>query len=164
MDIIFNCTSCQQELAVDAAGAGSEIECPTCGTSVLVPAATPENTQSTSMPASSDEPARDPKLPPKVEKHFAVPQHTAGEVLIKKPKPTLEIAAKDTDRKIRVKTIRHSDCVEVGKDKFDETVTEFLQKIGQEHIISITPISYSYTDLATRAAMQDFAVMVVFKG
>lgn len=162
MDIIFNCSNCQQELAVDAAGAGSEIECPTCNTSVVVPDATPENTQSTISPPPDGE--RDPKLPPKVEKHFAVPQRSTGDVLIKKPKPSLEVAAKDSDKKLRVKTIRHSDCVEVGKDKFDEMVSEFLQKIGQEHIVSITPISYSHTDLATRQLMQDFAVMIIFKG
>lgn len=159
MDIIFNCSNCQQELAVDAAGSGSEIECPTCGTSVVVPEATVENTQTSVTPTVPEG-----STAPKVTKHFAVPQHTAGDVLIKKPKPTLEVAAKEADKKIRVKTIRHSDCVEVGKDRFDDMVSEFLQKIGHENIISITPISYSHTDLATRALMQDFAVMIVFKG
>jgi len=31
MEIIFNCPHCDQELAVDSEGAGSEIKCPTCG-------------------------------------------------------------------------------------------------------------------------------------
>ena len=28
MDIVFNCPNCDQELAVDSTGAGSNIECP----------------------------------------------------------------------------------------------------------------------------------------
>jgi DNA-directed RNA polymerase subunit RPC12/RpoP len=160
MDIIFNCSNCDQELAVDADGAGSEINCPTCGTSVKVPEATQENTQASSNP---DEPAA-PNAPQKVEKHFVVPQRSSGDSLIKKPKPTLEVAAKDQDKQVRIKTIKHSDCVEVGKDRFDDVVSELLQKIGAENIISISPISYSHTDLATRQLVQDFAVLVVFKG
>jgi hypothetical protein len=159
MDIIFNCTNCEQELAVDADGAGSEINCPTCGTTLTVPEATPENTQAG---AASDQAGE--STPQRVQKHFVVPQRTAGDVLIKKPKPTLEVASKDSDKKVRIKTIKHSDCVEVGKDRFDDIVSELLQKIGSENIVSITPISYSHTDLATRQLVQDFAVMVVFKG
>ena len=162
MDIIFNCTNCEQELAVDADGAGSEINCPTCNTTLVVPEATAENTQASSSPGGEETGAAE--NPQRIAKQFVVPQRKEGEVLIKKPKPTLEVAAKDADKKVRIKTIRHSDCVEVGKDKFDETVSEFLQKIGHEHIISITPISYSHTDLATRQLVQDFAVMIVFKG
>lgn len=141
---------------MDAAGAGNEIECPTCGASLVIPDATPNNL-SVINPISVSAGA-------KMDKHFSVPQRTAGDVLIKKPKPTLEVAAKDTDKKIRVKTIRHGDCVEVGKDKFDDVVTEFLQKIGQENIISLTPINYSHTDAAGRQLVDDFGVMIVFKG
>lgn len=161
MDIIFNCTNCEQELAVDASGAGSELNCPTCGTTLVVPEATPENTQASAT--TTEEDSSSSAAVPK-SRQFVVPQRTSGDVLIKKPKPTLEVAAKDSDKKIRIKTIRHSDCVEVGKDRFDEVVSENLQKIGQENIISITPISYSHTDLATRQLVQDFAVMIVFKG
>ncbi len=157
MDIVFKCTNCDQELAVDSAGAGTEIECPTCNKTLVVPEATPQNLQTINPIAAS--------AAAKVEKHFTVPVHDKPtEVLIQKAKPSLEVAAKDSDRRIRVKTIRHSDCMEVGKDRFDEVVSEFLQKIGQDNIISITPISYSHVDLATRQLLQDFAVMVVFKG
>ncbi|MGI8967301.1 MAG: hypothetical protein ACR2H1_14620, partial [Limisphaerales bacterium] len=75
-----------------------------------------------------------------------------------------EIAAQESDKRIRIKTIRHGDCVEVGRDRFDEIVSEFLVKIGQTNIVSITPITYSHIDLATRQAMADFGVMIVFKG
>jgi hypothetical protein len=156
MDIIFKCTSCDQELAVDASGVGSEIECPTCKNTVVVPEATPQNIQSLN-PISTSAAAKE-------DKHFSVPQRSAVEVLIKKPTPSLEVAAKDTDKKIRVRTIKHSDCVEVGKDRFDDVVSEALQKVGHENIISITPVSYSHPDITGRAVLQDYAVMIVFKG
>ena len=159
MDIIFKCTSCGQELEVDAAGAGSEINCPTCNTVLTIPDATPDNA---SIPTPVGK-ASAPSAPQKVEKHFAVPQRKAPDVLIKKPNVPLEVAAKESDRKIRVKTIRHGDCIEVGKDKFDETITEFLQKVGYENVISITPVNYSHTDAAGRNLVQDYGVMIVFK-
>ena len=37
MDVIFNCPKCEQELAVDSSGAGTEIECPSCGESIVIP-------------------------------------------------------------------------------------------------------------------------------
>ena len=49
----------------------------------------------------------------------------------------LEVAAKASDRKLRIKSIRHIDCVEVGHDRFDEVVTDFLGKIGEVNIVSI---------------------------
>src|SRR5438045_3146375 len=118
MDIVFKCTNkqCEQELAVDAAGAGSEIECPTCGEVILVPEATPQNGQGQANvanlpPPTSPTPPRAPSKPiqPAKGKHFAVPMHSGPvEGLIKKPKPTLEVAAKESDKEIRLKTIRHS--------------------------------------------------------
>jgi len=186
MDIVFYCTnkSCGQELAVDESGAGSEIECPTCGEVLVVPAPTPENTVDATITPIPTEPAPAPKpeLPatkpggaakgasgkiviPKKEKSFSVPVHSGpGEVLIKKSKPTLEVAAKESDRKVRLKTIRHSECQEVGKDKYDETVTDFLQKIGLDNIVGVHPISYSHFDVTTRQVLSDFGLMIIFKG
>ena len=41
MDINFKCRHCEQDLSVDAAGAGSEIQCPACGETIMIPSATP---------------------------------------------------------------------------------------------------------------------------
>ena len=80
----------------------------------------------------------------KVEMHLRVPVHnTPTESLIEKPLPPLEVAAKETDKKIRVKTIKHTDCIEVGHDKFDEVVSNFLGKIGESNVINITPLNYT---------------------
>ena len=156
MDIVFKCTNCDQELAVDMEGAGSEIECPTCNTKLVVPEPTPQNLQVINPIANT--------AGAKMEKHFKVPQRKTADVLITKPKPTLEVAAKESDKKIRVKTIKHGECQEVGKDRFDEIATEFLQKIGQENIIALHPFTYSHSDAAGTKVIDDFGLMIVFKG
>ncbi|HAV64925.1 MAG TPA: hypothetical protein DCY13_21460, partial [Verrucomicrobiales bacterium] len=81
-----------------------------------------------------------------------------------KPNKPLEVAAKDTEKRMRVKTIRHTDCMEVGHDRYDEIVSEFLQKIGRENIISISPINYTHMDLGTRQLMTEYGVSIVYNG
>jgi hypothetical protein len=100
----------------------------------------------------------------KVEMHLRVPSNKAPEVLIAKPLAPVEVAAKESDRKMRVKTIKHTDCVEVGHDKFDEVVTNFLVRIGETNIISITTLSYTHLDIGSQKLMTDFGVMIVYRG
>jgi DNA-directed RNA polymerase subunit RPC12/RpoP len=168
MDIIFNCPKCEQELAVDSSGAGTEINCPSCSEKILIP--------QTAAPPGFVPPSRthDPAHPvstmassaaAKVEMHLKVPVHDKpAESLIEKPLVPLEVAAKESDRKMKVKTIRHTDCIEVGKDRYDEIVSEFLQKVGRDNIISISPINYTHMDLGTRALMTEFGVTIIYIG
>jgi hypothetical protein len=93
-----------------------------------------------------------------------VPVRKTSESLIAKPLVPLEVAAKNTDKKMRVKTIRHTDCVEVGHDRFDEFVTNFLQKIGESNVVSLTPLMYTHADIGTQKILSDYAVMIVYRG
>lgn len=100
----------------------------------------------------------------KIKKNLRVPVTAKpGEKLIAKSAVPLEVAAKASDRKLRIKCIRHIDCVEVGHDRFDEVVTDFLGKIGEVNIVSIHPINYSYLELGSQKELTDFGVMIVFK-
>ena len=86
------------------------------------------------------------------------------EPLIQKALPSLKAqAASDGKKRLCVKTLRHSDCKEVGKDRFDETVTDFLNGIGEENIISITPINYSYVEMGTQKLITDFGMAIVYR-
>jgi DNA-directed RNA polymerase subunit RPC12/RpoP len=165
MDVIFKCRHCGQELEVDASGAGTEIECPSCRGKIVIPEA---EAQGEGAPGAPPEPriidAMASSAARKEEKHFSVPVHDEPtESLITKPLAPLDVAAKEAI-KLRVKTIRHSDCVEVGKDHFDEVVTKFLEKIGETHLVSITPITYMHQDLASRAWIDDYGVLLVYRG
>jgi len=158
MDISFKCPACEQALEVDASGAGSNIECPNCGSSIMVPSPEPSLVVAAGAPP--------PVEPPKEEKHFSVPvhEHAPPQQLIQKPNRPLDIVAKEGDKTMRIKTFKRTDCVEVGKDHFDEQVSAFLEKVGQSNIVSINPINYSFEELATRKILTDYGVMIVFKG
>lgn len=171
MDLIFNCPKCGQELEVDASGAGQEISCPSCAEAILIPvegrsaggeAAEPKSAwapegQHASTIASS--------AAAKVKMNLKVPVHDApAEKLIAKPLAPLEVAAKESDRKLRAKTIRHIDCVEVGHDRFDETVTNFLTKVGEANVVSVTPLNYSHIDISSQKLLADYGVLIMYRG
>lgn len=158
MDIVFKCPHCQTELEVEADAAGEIIPCPACNREIRIPA----SSGSTPPPPP---PPRPPATPAAGEKKFAVPvSNKPVEPLIQKALPSLEAQSKlDGKKIIRLKTIRHSDCREVGRDNFDAVVTEFLNKIGEENIVSITPINYSYVEMGTQKLITDFGLAVIYR-
>lgn len=173
MDVIFNCPKCEQELAVDSIGAGTEIQCPSCGETIVIPE--PETVVPRggipTLPTDPNARVEGHPVNPistsaaaRVSLHLRVPTNKAAESLIAKPLAPLEVAAKESDKKIRTKTIRHTDCIEVGHDKFDEVVTNFLSKVGETNIISINPINYSYLDIGTQKLLTEYGVLVVYRG
>jgi ribosomal protein S27E len=155
-DLVFKCPNCEQDLAVDSSGAGSEITCPACGQSIVIP-------HPDSLPESVVNPIKS-SAEARVVRHFKVPQHSAeAGGLIEKPLAPLEVVAKEAS-KLRVKTFKRSDCVEVGKDHFDDHVSRFLEQVGEGSIIGIHPITYTHQDLASRDWITDFGVLIVYKG
>ena len=171
MDIVFNCPHCEQEMAVDNSGAGSEIQCPSCGEKILIPAAaTPP------APESAPEGAADvshqsaghsiaSSAAAKIEMHLKVPvRDKPGEVLIAKPKPPLEAVARGASKKVRVRTIRHSNCVEAGHDKFDERATEFLNEVGEANLVGIHMVGYTHFDVSIQKIVEDYGMIVVYRG
>ena len=159
MDLTFKCPNCDQELAVDASGAGSEIECPSCSKTLIVPTPDPDALAAAAVVDAAP-------TAPKEEKHFSVPVHDqATEALIQKPKArSLDIIAKEGDKTLRIKTFKRTDCQEVGKDHFDEIVSAFLEKVGHPNVVSINSINYSYMELGSRNLLTDYGVLIVFKG
>ena len=166
MDIIFNCPHCEQELAVDSSGAGSEIKCPACGEEITIPVS-----KNGPVPVGGEHAHRSEVVNPiaasaaaKVEKHLRVPVHSKTESLIEKPKMPLDVAAKTSEKGIKTKTIRRTECIEVGHDKFDEVVTSFLNKVGESNIINISPVTYTHIDIGTQKILTDYGVFVVYRG
>lgn len=170
MDIIFNCPHCDQELAVDVTGAGSEIQCPSCGQKLTIPDSAPQpGLPTTSVPgtASAGAPAHSiaSSAAARVEMHLKVPvRDKPGEALIAKPKPPLEAVARGADKKIRVRTIRHAACIESGHDKFDDRVTEFLNEVGEVNLISTHIIGYTHFDVGTQKVVEDYGIVVIYRG
>ena len=161
MDINFKCRHCEQDLTIDATASGSEIQCPACAGTIVVPAAAPAP-----EPAAGEPKIVNPistSAGAKEVKHFVVPQREkVPEPLIGKPLKSLEAGAHEGIQ-LRIKCIRHHDCVEVGKDHFDDVVTTFLNKIGEASIIKLDTFNYAHRDLETRDWVTDYGVFIFYK-
>lgn len=141
---------------MDAAASGSDIECPTCRQKITIPPASATNIHPMNPIAAS--------AAAKVEHHFKVPIHDApSEVLITKPLPTLDVS-KDGDKRLRIRCIRYTDCVEVGKDRFEEIVSKFLESVGEENVKSINTVTYTYIDMGSRQILTSYGILIVYKG
>jgi len=156
-DLTFNCPLCGQNLTTDEGLSGSEIECPSCTKPIKIPSAGDENVQKVEAEPTAPTVATEPE-----PKKLAVPEHGDGEILLKKEssKKEEEITG---DGKICVKTIKRGDCIELGLDKFDETVNKFLEKFSREQIVSLLPLNYSHFDPTTQKYLPDYAALIVYQ-
>jgi hypothetical protein len=94
-----------------------------------------------------------------------VPVHDGpAEVLIVKQKREEEVADGLTEKKIKLRIFRHTDCVEVGHDRYEEFVAAFLNKVGWENVISTTPLTYNHIDIATQKILTDYAIQIIYRG
>jgi len=168
MDIVFNCPNCDQEMAVDQSGAGSQIDCPSCGEHITIPANGKVTTGS--LPDVPPPPAQavsaiNASAAAKIPMHLKVPvRDKPGESLIEKTKPPLEIVQKGAGKKLRLRSIRRAQCIENGHDFFDDRVTEFLNQVTETNLISIHPINYEHFDVGIQKIMTDYGVVIVYRG
>ncbi len=159
MDATFHCPNCQQGLEADSSLAGTDIACPTCNQHFIIPVG------AAVQHAESPPPPPPPTPHAKEEKHLVVPTSDAPtRSLIQKINPPLGVAAKQGPALIRIKTIRRIECQEVGKDRFDEVVSSTLQKIGESNIISLHTIVYSHLPMESRIAVDDYGMLIVYRG
>ena len=160
MDIVFNCPNCDQELAVDQTGAGSQIECPACGENISIPSTGKVTTGSLPVVPVGPVPAAssiNTSAAAKVELHLKVPVHDKpAESLIGKPKPPLEVVQMGAGKKLRIRTIRRASCIESGHDKFDEKVSEFLHEVGETNLVGVHIINYEQFDVGIQKIMTDY--------
>jgi len=161
MDILFSCPNCKQQLEAPTALAGTAINCPACNFQITIPEADPANTR-----AAGAGPSADGNAARLEEKHFVVPvTESPTQSLIKKALPPLDVTARaDGTKSLKIKCVRHSDCVEVGKDRFDEIVSDILNKIGEPNVVNVSVFNYEHLDLGTRQMVTDYGIMVVFRG
>ena len=164
MDIVFNCPNCDQELAVDSTGAGTNIECPSCHETITIPGP-PANAVPEAPALSLAASPISTSAAAKVEMHLKVPQlDKAPAPLIAKPKPPLEAVARGAGKKIISHTIKHGACIESGHDKFDEVIGKFLNEVGETNIIAMHTVSYTFLDIGTQKLLNDYGLMVIYRG
>ncbi|PAW82768.1 MAG: hypothetical protein B9S33_14705 [Pedosphaera sp. Tous-C6FEB] len=162
MDTSFNCPQCKLHIMADESVVGEEIDCPECNAKFRVPP--PPKPKPIPVAVKSAAPAAPtPAAPAPAPEHkpLSVPHHHGPqESLVKK---VAHAEHKDELPKIRVKTIKRGSCVEVGHDLFDEKVTEFLNKVGQENIIHMSTVGYGAMD-ASGHMLPDYGILIIYKG
>ena len=158
MEIEFRCRHCNQNLSADTDGAGTEFNCPSCGGSIRIPRADPIHAPARIMNAMATSAAARAGA-----KQFSVPLHgKPADVPVEKPVDAPDAAAKEAGT-LRTKCIRHFDCVEVGKDRFDEVLTNFINKIGEANIVRLETFNYAHRDMETREFVADFGVFILYR-
>ena len=80
-------------------------------------------------------------------------------MLIEKPPPPLEVAAKESDKKIRIKTIRHTDCIEVGHRAHHATAMIVISGCDKVGAAALMPLAR--TAAKPDLAMQPFRANVL---
>ncbi len=65
--------------------------------------------------------------------------------------------------KIKVRTFKRTEFIEVGRDTFDENVGKFFTAIGAENIIQVLPLTYEHIDISTQKVVSDYGLMLVYK-
>ncbi len=165
MDINFACPNCDVLLTADDSMVGDEIQCPQCSLTFNVPEGTPvppppEVDVTEEILAASSAPVVEK---PRQRISLTLPSSAPGtSALIEKANKPLEVSAK-LGISFVVRTIRRAECIVNGKDRFDDMVAEVLSGVGEEHLHSVTPISYSYVDKASQLALADYGVMIIYK-
>lgn len=167
MDIVFNCPNCDQELAVDQSGAGSQIECPSCGAPITIP--TTGKVTTGSLPSAAalagGVSAINTSAAAKVELHLKVPVHDKpAESLIGKAKPPLDAVHKGAGKRLRIRTIRRAACIENGHDLFDDKVSAFLHEIGESNIVATHVVGYEQFDVGIQKIMTDYGLLIIYRG
>ena len=64
---------------------------------------------------------------------------------------------------VRVKSFKRTEFIEIGRDMFDEKVSEALSAIGAENIISVMPLTYEHIDIASEKVVADYGLIAVYR-
>lgn len=67
------------------------------------------------------------------------------------------------DVKIRVKTFKRTEYIEIGRDTFDKHVGDFITAVGEDNVIQLLPLTYQHIDIATQMIVTDYGMIVIYK-
>ena len=58
---------------------------------------------------------------------------------------------------------KRGECSELGHDKFDVVLNEFLTTLNRDQLISIQSVNYAHFDPSTQKYLDDFGAMIVYQ-
>lgn len=163
MNVVINCPHCNQEMIIDESGVGQTVDCPACSQEFTIPQGRPEEEVLKEREAAQNSAAPEPKKEDKKKEKKPMPSKEELDALLPGAnRGKSETAAAADAPGIKVKTIQHHLCIDMGKDLFDEQVAEVLNSIPREDIINVNPLAYSYKD-SGGDIISDYGVMIVYE-
>lgn len=166
MNVVINCPHCNQEMIIDEAGVGETVDCPACSKEFVIPEGRPEEEvrkeREAAAPAPEAKKEEPKKEAPKKEEKKPMPSKEELAALLPGAQRGKSGAEAADAPGIKVKSIQHHLCIDMGKDTFDAQVAKVLGSIPREDIISVNPLSYSYKD-SGGDIIADFGVMVIYE-
>lgn len=166
MNVVINCPHCNQEMIIDEAGVGETVDCPACSKEFVIPEGRPEAEVQKERAAAQAQaaPKEEPKKEePKKDEKKPMPSKEELAALLpgaQRAKGAGEVPADAAG--IKVKTIQHHLCIDMGKDLFDAQVAKVLNTIPREDIVSVSPLSYSYRN-SGGDIIADYGVMIIYE-
>ncbi len=64
---------------------------------------------------------------------------------------------------VRIRSFKRTEFIEIGRDLFDQKVSEALSAIGAENIMNVLPLNYEHIDIATEKIITDYGIIVIYK-
>ncbi len=64
---------------------------------------------------------------------------------------------------VRIRSFKRTEFIEIGRDLFDQKVSEALSAIGAENILNVLPLNYEHIDIATEKIITDYGIIVLYK-
>lgn len=172
MNIVINCPHCNQEMVIESDFVGQSVPCPTCSKDFEIPQGRPEEevkaeraAAAAAQPAASPQPAAaaaPKKEEKKDDKKKPMPSKEELDKLLPNASKSTPAAQSTEDKPgVRVKTVQHHLCIDMGKDLFGDMVAKILDPIDPDDIINVSPLAYSHKD-SSGDILQDFGVMIIY--
>lgn len=173
MNIVINCPHCDQEMIIDESGVGETVNCPSCSQEFVIPQGRPEEevrlereaTQAKANAASAHAEKNEAPKKEESKKEDKKPMPSKEELAALLPgaqRGRADAKAAEDAPGIKVKSIQHHLCIDMGKDTFDAQVAKLLNSIPREDIINVSPLSYSYKD-SGGDIIADYGVIVIYE-
>jgi len=139
-DIKFSCSNCGRHLAVDAASAGFAIDCPECGTNLIIPAFNQATAKATSAANPSD------NQPPKKQYSETKAEINKRQSFFQKLRLSFSIAKQKTQRQVLESVDLRRAELHLGKAAIE------ANKFEKEHPEIYSRLKVLQTEVAQRSA------------
>jgi len=135
-DVYFNCSNCSQHMVIDESGAGSTVQCPGCGISLVVPGSKESQPRPSVGSCAVARPSASPPGPPPAVKARRGWEYKPAETIILTDNVSLGDRVLPVGTRGFIKS-RPSDDPEMVNCNFGESIGEYDISIHETNLIGL---------------------------